>query len=222
METVTGKITNIDESGLYIYVPYDNISRAILRKYDIVEVGLRDGRRITPKQRAKIHALIDEIAAWQGELPEYVKRIMKIEFSADRLKALEIKLFSLSDCDVTLASEFITFLIDFVIYYEVPTRIPLSELCEDIKKYVYVCAKNKKCAVCGKRAELHHYDAVRMGNDRDELFQLGYRVIPLCREHHAAAHNKGRSYFDEVHLEPIPLTAEIGRIYGFSKKALGG
>ena len=136
METATGKITNIDEHGLYIFVPYDNISRAVLRKYDIVEVGLRDGRRITPKQRAKIHALIDEIAAWQGELPEYVKRIMKIEFSADRLKALEIKLFSLSDCDVTLASEFITFLIDFVIYYEVPTRIPLSELCQDIKKYV--------------------------------------------------------------------------------------
>ena len=103
-----------------------------------------------------------------------------------------------------------------------PTKVPLAELCDDINRYVYACLMNKKCAVCGRRADLHHIDAIGMGNDRDKAYQIGKEVISLCREHHTEAHTKGAGWLKEdMHLIGIPLTAEIGKKYKLTKKNLG-
>ncbi|MDU4960172.1 MAG: putative HNHc nuclease [Sporomusaceae bacterium] len=221
MEIARGKITDIDANGITIYLPYQNVDRAILRQYSEVQVGLPDGRTISPDQRRKAYALMHEIGEWMGELPEFVKRLMKIEFVTTRLQSLQKQIFSLSDCDVTTAREFITFLIDFMVEHEVPSRTPLYELCEDINKYVYACLMRKVCCVCGQKADLHHFDAIGMGRDRDQIYQIGMRVISLCREHHTAAHTKGQSWLiDDLHLVPIALTAEIGKKYKLTKKNL--
>lgn len=222
MEIVKGSIVEETEHGLTIFAPYQNIDRAILREYREVQVGLPDGRRISPEQRRKSYALMAEIAEWMGEVPEFVKRLMKLKFVAEQLQALQKQIFSLSDCDVTTAKEFINYLIDFMIEHEVPSRTPLYELCEDIQRYVYACLMRKVCVVCGKKADLHHFDQIGMGRDRDEVYQIGMRVIPLCREHHTVAHTKGRSWLtNDMHLVPIPLTVEIGKKYKLSKKNLG-
>lgn len=211
MEVISGKIIQLDERGMLIAADYANIDRAELRQYSVVEIGLPDGRRVTPEQRRKAHALIAEIADWMGDVPEYVKKLMKLEFIASRMSALEKALFSLSDCDVTTAREFISYLITFVVYYEIPTRVPLYELCEDIEHYVYVCAERRICAVCGKpKADLHHVDKVGMGNDRTQVDHVGRRAITLCRAHHAEVESIGDSaFFEKYHLEPIVLTAEL-------------
>lgn len=223
MEIINGKITDIDFNGMTIYVPYPNVNRAILREYREVQVGLPDGRQISPEQRRKAYALMGEIAEWMGELPDYVKRLMKIEFITKRLQALEKEIFSLSNCDVTTAKEFITYLIDFIIEHDVPTQTPLMELCEDIQKYIYACLMHKKCAVCGKKADLHHWDAIGAGRDRTTIYQIGMKVLPLCREHHSVAHTRGRTWLiDDMHLLPIELTKEIGKQYKLTKKNLGG
>ena len=227
MEIIHGKIADIDSSGkLTISAQYGNIDRAILRRYSTVEIGLPDGRVITPDQRRKAYALMNEIAEWMGELPEYVKRLMKIEFIATRLQSLHKQIFSLSDCDVTTAREFISFLIDFIVAHEIPCKTPLYELCEDIDKYVYACLMKKACCICGKKASLHHHeDRVGMGRNREEILHIGMRVLPLCdgvNGHHGEAHTLGVKTFNEkYHLNGgIALTAEIGKKYGLKKKNL--
>lgn len=223
MEIIKGQITDITESGhLTIRANYPNIDRAILREYREVQIGLPDGRYISPEQRRKSYALMGEIADWMGESPKRTKSIMKWEFIVNRLQALHKELFSLSNCDMTTAREFISFLVEFILEHGVPTRVPLYELCEDIRKYVYACLMNKKCAVCGREdVDLHHFDQVGMGNDRTNIYQIGMRVLPLCREHHTIAHAKGRSWLtDELYLTPIELTVDIGKKYGLTKKNL--
>ena len=219
MEIIRGKITSADECGIMIFAPYSDIEHMTLRKYSEVQIGLPDGRTISPEQRKKAHALINEIAEWMGEIPEYVKRLVKMEFIVNSLQSLEKELFSLSDCDVTTAREFITYLIDFMIEHDVPSKIPLYEQCEDIYRYVYSCALKKRCAISGRRAELHHVDAVGMGRDRDDIIHIGMRVLPLSREYHTLAHTKGNDWLlNEYHLEPITVDKQIAKVYKLNTK----
>ena len=225
MEIVSGNVVDISPDGYIIArAALPNIDRALIRHYDKIQIGLPDGRTISPEQRRKAYALMREIAEWMGDLPEYVKRLMKMEFMVTRMQALEKHIFSLSDCDMTTAREFITYLIDFIIEHDVPTQTPLIELCEDITRYVYACLMHKKCAVCGaNHVDLHHTQAVGAGRNRDEIFQIGMPVLPLCREHHMESHNIGqKSFMEKYHLQPIGLTVEIGKVYGLTKKNLGG
>ena len=223
MEIAGGKVVDISPDGYCtIRAVLPNIDRAILRQYSKVQIGFADGRTITPEQRRKAYALMNEIASWMGDLPEYVKRLMKMEFMVTRMQALEKHIFSLSDCDMTTAREFITYLIDFIIEHDVPTQTPLIELCEDISRYVYACLIRKKCAVCGRHAELHHVTAIGAGRNRNEVLQIGMEVLPLCREHHTESHQTGqKSFMAKYHLQAIELTKEIGKVYKLSRKNVG-
>lgn len=224
MEVIQGKIIEYNErkQGFTIFAPYSNIDRMTKRQYETVEIGLADGRRIDPEQRKKAYALMNEISEWMGELPEYVKRLFKMKFIMEQLEGLQKEVFSLADCDMTTAREFITYLIDFILEHEIPVKMPLKTLCDDIEKYVYSCLIHKRCCECGKKADLHHFDQIGTGNDRTEIYQIGMRVISLCREHHSIAHSKGKSIITEDwHLIPMPLTVDIGKVYGLSKKNLG-
>ena len=219
MEIIRGKITSADECGIMIFAPYSDIEHMTLRKYSEVQIGLPDGRTISPEQRKKAHALINEIAEWMGEIPEYVKRLVKMEFIVNSLQSLEKELFSLSNCDITTAREFITYLIDFMIEHDIPSKIPLYEQCEDIYRYVYSCALKKRCAISGRRAELHHVDTVGMGRDRDDIIHIGMRVLPLSREYHTLAHTKGNDWLlNEYHLEPITVDKQIAKVYKLNTK----
>lgn len=219
MEIIRGKITSADECGIMIFAPYSDIEHMTLRKYSEVQIGLPDGRTISPEQRKKAYALIGEISDWVGDFPEYIKRLMKMEFVVNRLQSLEKELFSLSNCDITTAREFITYLIDFMIEHDIPSKIPLYEQCEDIYRYVYSCALKKRCAISGRRAELHHVDTVGMGRDRDDIIHIGMRVLPLSREYHTLAHTKGNDWLlNEYHLEPITVDKQIAKVYKLNTK----
>ncbi|WP_196600509.1 putative HNHc nuclease [Pectinatus frisingensis] len=221
MEIASGKIKNITPDKLIIEAPYTNIERVCLRKYSEVLIGLPDNRKISPEQRRKAYALIKEISAWSGYEPfEITKQTTKMDFllHQDRLK---LEAFSLSNCDMTTARKYITFLIDFIIENGIPTKQPLLPLCEDINKYVYACLMNKVCAVCGKPAQLHHVDRVGMGRNRNTINHLNMLVLPLCDMHHTECHNMPQYEFNEkYHLVPIKLTEEIGKKYNLSKKNL--
>lgn len=219
MEIIHGKIINITPEGLFIKAPYQNIERACIRRYSTVEIGLNDGRFISPEQRKKAYALMREIYEYTGETPELTKRQLKLDFVVNRMQALSKQIFSLSDCDMTTAREFITYLIDFILEYDIPTRQPLVSLCEDIEKYIYACLIHKKCCVCGKAAELHHVQRVGMGRNRDDIFQIGMLVLPLCRKCHVACHSQPQEDFNKLyHIKPIPLTKEIAKVYGLTKR----
>lgn len=177
MEIIDGRITDYDERGeMVIRAHYENISALARCGYKECRIVLQDSRRITNEQRRRAYALLEEITEYMGEMPEYVKRLFKLKYIHDELKGMAEGIFSLSDCDVTLARDFITYLTDFILAHEIPTRVPLRELCEDVEKYVYSCLMHKRCAVCGRKAELHHVDAVGMGRDRTEIEHEGMRA----------------------------------------------
>lgn len=217
MEIAGGVITDVSADGYAtIRAALPDIDRAILRQYNKVQIGFADGRTISPEQRRKAYALMREIAEWMGDLPEYVKRLMKMEFMVTRMQALQKQIFSLSDCDMTTAREFITYLIDFIIEHDVPTQTPLIELCEDISKYVYACLMHKKCAVCGKHANLHHCEGgvIGMGNNRNKVDHIGRPALPLCNEHHNIIHQMGQADFiSRYHLVTIPIDKKIAKVY---------
>ena len=182
---------------------------------DEVRVIWQDSRSITNEQRRKAWALMTEIAAYQGESKEEVYREQQTAFTLKHLELLQDGLFHLSSATVSTARAYITMLVEIIIEYGIPTKEPLYGLCDDIARYVYACLMNKKCAVCGRKTELHHVDAVGMGRDRREINHVGMRALPLCREHHEEAHMVGNTAFlERYHLEPIAIDDRIAKKYG--------
>lgn len=182
---------------------------------DEVRVIWQDSRSITNEQRRKAWALMTEIAAYQGESKEEVYREQQTAFTLKHLELLQDGLFHLSSATVSTARAYITMLVEIIIEYGIPTKEPLYGLCDDIARYVYACLMNKKCAVCGRKTELHHVDAVGMGRDRREINHVGMRALPLCREHHEEAHMVGNTAFlERYHLEPIAIDERIAKKYG--------
>lgn len=214
MQFLDGKITDYTPSGdMTIQAKFDNLERFIKCGYSNVRIMLCDSRTITAEQRKKIYAMLEEISDYMGEFPDIVKKQMKLMFRLQKLEKM-CEDFSLSDCSVELASDFIDFLVEVIIEWGVPCQQPLIELCEDIKHYVYVCLKHKKCAVCGRKSDLHHVDQVGMGYNRNEIVHEGMRALPLCRAHHQEAHTLGSNAFmEKYHLEPMPLNKELCKVY---------
>lgn len=213
-----GKILREVEEGFLVFLPMRDKS-AVWDKYrQEVNVELIDPRRISPQQRRKAYALIRDIALWMGGSPmETAKELTKWIFQESDPATLE-ETFSLSDCSMEVARLYITFLIDFCLLHDVPCGEPLYKLAEDIGRYVWVCALNKRCAVCGRKAELHHVDAVGMGRNRKEICHIGMHVLPLCRTHHTEIHRIGRETFLRRYiLEPVKVDERIADVYKLRK-----
>lgn len=227
MEIVNGKIQSWEQDGtVLIRATLPNIDRAILRQYEDVAVGFNDGRTLTASQRRKIYALLGEIAEYSmgyrdSSTVETVKEQLKLEFITHRQQALAVKMFSLSDTDISTAREFINYLIDFCVEWEVPTKEPLSQYCEDIQRFVYQCLLHKKCAVCGRPAFLHHTEGSRigMGNNRQKVNHIGRDALPLCAKHHDDIHRQGeKDFLAMYHLEPVKIDEKIAKVYKLSRK----
>lgn len=207
--------------------PADNLS-------DQVTVIWQDRRTISPEQRRKAWALIGEITAWAGYLTaadkDMVNANMKIRFlvqCARQLTTAAIEQigesqFSLSDVDMTTARLYITFLIDFCIENGVPSKQPLWELADDIEAYVYHCSINQVCAVCRRKAGIHHVNAVGMGRNRDTINHLGMLHLPLCwgvGGHHQEIEQIGdQRFMEKYHLVAIPIDERIAKIHKLHKE----
>lgn len=211
---VIGLIVDLLKDGTaVIKAKIPNIEQALRRGFLKVEIILWDGRRISPEQRRKCYALLGEIAEYTdgirtAETVDEQKRLLKMEFMLKRMEATERCMFSLADCDMSTAREFITYLIDFIIANDIPTRVPLIDNCDDIAAYMYACTMHRKCAVCGKPADIHHCEGSRIGAgiDRAKVHQLGREVLPLCRVHHTELHAMAESEFiKKYHLQKVKL-----------------
>ena len=179
---------------------------------DDVIVCWQDSRARTAEQNRKAWALMSEIAAFQGEEKETVYREQSLEFTTKNLEVLQGTLFHLSTATVSEARAFITMLVEIIIEYGIPTKEPLYTLCEDIERYVYACLINKKCCICGKKADIHHCEGshVGMGRNRKEMIHLGALLMPLCREHHNECHNIGQTDFDlKYHVKGVIADQKI-------------
>ena len=212
MEYINGRVVRAENGIITIQAKYAHPER--LFRCREVQIGITDERNASPAQIRKAHTLISAIAEYQGEHRIEAERELKSDFVAERLGMSVQATFSLKECDMTTASEFISFLVDRCVEYRIPLDRPVAELCDDINRYVYKCFMCKACAVCGSRAELHHVDRVGMGGDREHMSHIGLEALPLCRYHHAEAHRLGDGRFCEMnHIAPLRINGEIAKAY---------
>ena len=200
---VTAKIIGYDGKNMVV-IPDASIDRELIQKQiNRVEIRLNDGRTITAEQRKKAYATIRDISDYSGHAPEFLKEWFKYEY----IIKTGGKYFSLSDCSVTVARQYINVLIDFCLHYGVPVYEPMTDRTDDIDAYLYMCLYYRRCAVCGRVADVHHVTGskIGMGADRDKAHHVGREAIALCRTHHNEAHSREKEFFEENHIYGIKL-----------------
>ena len=177
---------------LQIFIPDQHLEQAIVKKKirDCL-VWLDDGRHISAEQRKKIYATIRDIADYTGYAPEEMKQRLKLE----HIIRTGCEEFSLSDCTMDTAREFINTMLDMALEMGIPLQDFGSDRTDDRDHYLWACLKNRRCSVCGRPGEIHHEDTVGMGNDRRTVDDSENKKICLCRIHHTEAHTIGKSSF---------------------------
>lgn len=212
---IKGKITEIREDGIAIIHAPISLTKYARQENKECYVDYIDSRPLSDKQRKMCYALINAIAEWSGSSTQDIKEIFKLQFMAEQVETLGDKIFSLSNASMSLVAEFQRFLIGFIIENDIPVKRPLLDYVDDIEHYTYMCLIHKKCAICGRKAELHHIDQIGMGNNRNEVEHIGREALSLCREHHEEIHRIGKQTFmDKYHLNGgIKIDETIKRIY---------
>ena len=197
-EVVTlDKYREVDNgTEIIIRIPDKKIGEFLSQKcIKKAEMRFDDGRIISIEQRKKAYATIRDIADYTGYLPEEQKEWLKYLY----IQKTGDDYISLSDCSMDQAREFINVILE----YAIESGIQLSEQAinrtDDIGKYLYFCIKHKKCAICGQDGEIHHEDAIGMGNDRNTIDDSNHKKICLCRKHHTIAHQMGVDRFTKMY-----------------------
>ena len=241
-----GYITDYDSNTdtLYIAVPlHGGIDILNEKVSDEVEVALTPSALVSPQQRRKVFSLIREITDYiSGETSRNEIRstlcALKLQYLMDtadeesvrfvltdnycRLQGID--LFSLSPNNENcasreLASDFIDWLINLCVENAIPCMDTLLNRCEDVDRYVYACVANRRCAICGKKADIHEVETVGSGRNRRKIGHLGQLVEPLCREHHNEAGSMGQKSFDEkYHMQGIRLDEHLCEILRWKKR----
>ena len=134
-------------TDLIIHIPGEKLHHKILKysnnsKVD-AEIKIDDGRSIRADQRKKIFATIADIARYSGDDPEYVRGILLYDYCA---KTGEMP-FSLSNCSVTQARDYLNYIIEFVLAWNIPLSERGAERTDDIDKYLYFCIKYRRCVI---------------------------------------------------------------------------
>ncbi len=191
----TGEIKGMHKDGnsleIVLKVP-SSFEKDIMRcDCRTLSLRLNDGRFISEQQRRKIYAALGEIAEYTGFTPDEAKQVMKNR----HIVLTGAEDISLASCSMTQARQFLNTLIDFCLEHGVQMFDRLADRTDDIDHSLWSCLKFKKCAICGRPGEVHHWDAIGMGNDRRTVDDRWHRKICLCREHHTRAHAIGRTRF---------------------------
>lgn len=154
------------------------------------EIRIDDNRTITAEQRKKIFATIKDISMYTGDHPEELRAWLLYDYC---IKTGEMP-FSLSNCSISQAREFITFIIDFILREDIPLSERAVVRTDDIDTYLYMCIKYRKCAITGRpNADIHHCTGSRvgMGGNRRKISNKGRELIALSREWHNKVHQEG-------------------------------
>ena len=232
---IKGFIKDYDGEHLTIVAPFTK--DYLLEQKDIVdcEIRLNDGRSISNAQRRKIFALVSDIGDYisgisnKREYEEMLRelKLMYVHDSTNKesirrlltlkyCELLDCDMFSLATVDMTTAKDFISWLIEKCIDFDIPTNDSLLDLTEDVNRYLYATIAKRKCAICGKKGDIHHVDTVGRGSNRKIIHHLGKEVQPLCRLHHSELHKIGQKSFNEkYHISSIKLDEHLCKILHF-------
>lgn len=190
------------------------------RSSPVVLCEFADRYKVSRLQQKKAHAILNSICVWSGYTPLEIEKTMTKQMFLDSQAPTIASDFSLADCSMEIARLYITWLIDFCLMQDIPCGEPMWKLAEDIPKYVYMAAVHKRCAVCGKKADLHHAQGgtIGMGGNRNKVNHIGRPCLPLCRHHHTELHKIGeKSFLERYLLEPVKVDERIADTYNLHR-----
>ena len=156
-----------DGTELVVFVPKMRLGDLVRRKRICnAELRFDDGRHISVEQRKKAYATIRDIADWAGYLPEEMKEHLKYEHMIRTGDAY----FSLSNCSMDTAREFINTILEF----SLENGVPLSEDAVGMgnNRNRIDDSSYRKICLCRK----HHTVAHQMGVKR---FREMYKVYGI-------------------------------------------
>lgn len=175
-------------------------------------IELDDNRSISSAQRHLIYSLLSDIAYYSLKnrsriAMNSIKKTMKAKFQKER----ECDEFSLSNVNMSLANEFIEYLLDFIMLNNVELKFESFAMSRELKKWSYLCIKNRRCTVCEKScAVIHHLEAVGMGRNRNKVNHSKLLMIALCSFHHTEIHNIGDMAFkDKYHCDGTNVDVDL-------------
>ena len=173
------------------------------------EFRLFDSRVITAPQRKFINALCRDIARYTGDTIDQVREDRKREF----MELHQVPHFSTSElqanCSVEVASKFISYIVDFCLDNDIGLAESPLNYVDDIKHYLIKCLWTRKCALCGKKGQVHHVDAVGAGRNRKKIDHTKHRLMCLCDGHHDESHRQGQlTFMRKNHIVGIIMNQE--------------
>lgn len=162
------------------------------------DVIVNDPYKITDKQRRKIFALMNDIEAHTGQPQDYMRNVFQEYVRV--LYAYENRI-SLADCSRKVAGQIIDIAIEWIFGNDIPLKFKTSDLIKNDRTFLYMATINRKCVICGKHAELAHYQTVGRGRNRRKIEHFGNKVLALCHSHHQEQHTIGMDSFNsKYHL----------------------
>lgn len=158
------------------------------------EVSITDPYKITDKQRRKIFALVNDIEAHTGQPQDYMRNLFQEYIRV--LYGYENRI-SLADCSRKVAGQIIDAIIEWIFENNIPLRYKTSDLIKNDRTFLYMATINRKCVICGKHAEIAHYQAVGRGRNRRKIEHYNNKVLALCHSHHQEQHTIGMDSFNK-------------------------
>lgn len=208
------KITNVDGDKVTLQLKESlNIERlkTIFDGYDgerQAELFIKDPRGFTVEQRRFTFALMQDIYIYTGEPLESLKDVFYWQFRYFTGK--NISLSNQSENTVDEVSTLDELILDFIFANDIPFREGYEIPPQNEQYFFYKCVMTRTCCNCGRKpADIHHVDAVGMGNNRKKINNSGRRFMALCRVCHTKIHTEGLTEFiNKRLLMPIKISDE--------------
>lgn len=216
------KITNVDGDKVTLQLKESlNIERlkTIFDGYDgerQAELFIKDPRGFTVEQRKFFFALLNDIYKETGlsvdEMKDYIYSMFRYATGNN------ISLSNQSVSTVDDVSYLTNLVLDFIFEHDIPFKDGYEVPPQNIQYFFYKCLMTRTCCNCGRKpADIHHVDAVGMGNNRKKINNSGRRFMALCRVCHTKIHTEGFSEFTNKRLlMPIKLSDEDLRRLGLN------
>lgn len=224
-ETYSAIVKKLDHQRLTIDINEEiNIERLQTMYYDYdgqreVEIRFVDPRRFTQEQRRFIYALIGDISDFTGQPPDSLKEVFKWRYEA--ITGRRISLSDISTNTVSDATLYADIILDFIFENHIPFKNGYEILPVNQEYYFYKCIVTRTCCSCGKlHADIHHIEAVGMGNNRRKIDNTNRHFMALCRTCHTIIHVEGYTEFTSKRkLRAIKLDTTTLKRLGLNVKS---
>lgn len=172
------------------------------------ELRFLDPRSFSVDQRKYYYALLGDISAFTGHLIEEIDDNTRWKFKALTGRNISLSNGSSNTKDDVVLLTNIALDLAFELNVSLSNKIPIPD--KNLEYYFYKCLTHRKCCICGKHADIDHFDeTVGMGRNRKEVDKTKFTYCALCRSHHTLKHAIGLTEFKKrFHVYGITLNAE--------------